>query len=143
MAKYLRLRFANTNQNIVTAGLNQPITMYGAPGRTRTCNHRLSLPTTVFTASLRVCGLDYLFTITGATHIVSTEPYDNQKQILPAFSDYSWEVLPSSMHVSQIVSDQDSSIHRYQDSKCNKDQRLPYSQGRYVSHVYLSNRLKT
>ena len=27
-----------------------------------------------------VCGLDYIFTISGATRIVSTEPHDNQSQ---------------------------------------------------------------
>jgi len=28
----------------------------------------------------RVCGLDYLFTISGAARIVSTDPFDNLKQ---------------------------------------------------------------
>ena len=28
----------------------------------------------------RVCGLDYLFTVSGAARIVSTEPYDSQPQ---------------------------------------------------------------
>ena len=47
----------------------------GAPGRTRTCNPRLSVPTTAFTAPpQQVCGLDYLFAISGAARIVSTEP---------------------------------------------------------------------
>ncbi len=56
---------------------------YGAPGRTRTCNPRLSLPTTVFTAShLRVCGLDYLFTISGAARIVSTDPSNPTRPLL-------------------------------------------------------------
>ena len=48
---------------------------YGAPGRTRTCNPRLSLPTTAFAAPhVRVCGLDYLFAVSGAARIVSTDP---------------------------------------------------------------------
>ena len=50
----------------------------------------------------KVCGLDYLFTISGATRIVSTEPYDNQKQNGYSFSDYSWESLPSNKHLIQI-----------------------------------------
>jgi len=49
----------------------------GAPGRTRTCNIRLSLPTTAFAALLsQVWGLDYLFTVSGAARIVSTDPLD-------------------------------------------------------------------
>ncbi len=50
-------------------------TVFGTPGRTRTFNPRLSLPATAFAASThRVCGLDYLFTVSGAARIVSTEP---------------------------------------------------------------------
>ena len=57
----------------------QIVTLKCAPGRTRTCNPRLSLPTTAFAASSkRVCGLDYLFAIAGAARIVSTEPCDGQ-----------------------------------------------------------------
>ncbi len=28
-----------------------------------------------------VCGLDYIFTISGATRVVSTEPHDNHQRI--------------------------------------------------------------
>ena len=53
------------------------IYIVGAPDRTRTCNLRLSLPATTFVASIvhdRVWGLDYIFTISGGTRIVSTDP---------------------------------------------------------------------
>ena len=53
--------------------INRP--EYGAPGRTRTCNPRLSLPATAFAAlPTQVCGLDYLFAVSGAARIVSTDP---------------------------------------------------------------------
>ena len=81
--------FYNNNNNKPT----------GTPDRTRTCNLRLSLPlqfslpcpfpttrisslNTVFTPKLTdlnreidlVCGLDYIFTISGGARIVSTDP---------------------------------------------------------------------
>src|SRR5690606_8798913 len=50
----------------------------GAPGRTRTCNPRLSLPLLLSQPATgtpaEVRGLDYLFTIPGAARIVSTDP---------------------------------------------------------------------
>src|SRR5690606_37415569 len=47
----------------------------GAPGRTRTCNPRLSLPPLLSQPPPRgVRGLDYLFTVSGAARIVSTDP---------------------------------------------------------------------
>ncbi len=77
----------------------------GAPGRTRTCNRRLSLPTTAFAALLtQVCGLDYLFTVSGAARIVSTEPCDNQRQSVYALPDNSWMLLPSAKHSSECES---------------------------------------
>ena len=50
--------------------------LIGAPGRTRTCNPRLSLPLLLSQPrkDFKVCGLDYLFTVSGAARIVSTEP---------------------------------------------------------------------
>jgi len=60
--------------------------MFGAPERIRTSDPRLSLPTTVFTAVLpvktgtNICGLDHLFTVSGAARMASTEPHDNQQQ---------------------------------------------------------------
>jgi len=95
----------------------------GAPGRTRTCNPRLSIPTTVFTAPFnRVCGLDYLFVISDAARIVSTEPCDSQMQILFASSDHSWVCLPSVLHSNQICQDPGNSTHRYLDNRCNTNQ---------------------
>ena len=56
--------------------------VFGTPGRIRTCYPRLSLPTTPFGAPYNwVCGLDYLFTVSGAARIVSTESFDNPPQI--------------------------------------------------------------
>ncbi len=48
----------------------------GDPDRTRTCDRLLSLPATAFAAPGRagICGLDYLFAISGVPRIVSTEP---------------------------------------------------------------------
>ena len=43
-----------------------------------------------------ICGLDYIFTISGATRIVSTEPHDNHLEI--AF-DYFLEFLPPSLFI--------------------------------------------
>jgi len=47
-----------------------------APGRTRTCNLRISIPHQVsLTATYYVgCGLDHLFTVSGAPRMVSTDP---------------------------------------------------------------------
>jgi len=42
-----------------------------------------------------VCGLDYLFTITGVTRIVSTEPVENQLLILYSLTDCYVALLPS------------------------------------------------
>ncbi len=42
-----------------------------------------------------VCGLDYLFTITGVARIVSTEPIDNQRPTLRFLTDYYEALLPS------------------------------------------------
>ena len=47
---------------------------FGAPCRTRTCNLRLSLPLPLSRPFAKVCGLDYLFTVSGAARIVSTDP---------------------------------------------------------------------
>ena len=76
--------------------------LYGTPDRTRTCNLRLSLPATVFTAPAtmrfgfqfvagfqihtcyQVCGLDYIFTISGGTRIVSTDPRRSPVNAPPA-----------------------------------------------------------
>ena len=52
----------------------------------------------------RVCGLDYLFAISGAARIVSTEPCDNQQRNALAFADYSLVVLPSRSHSQKIHS---------------------------------------
>ena len=49
---------------------------------------------------IRVCGLDYLFTISGAARIVSTEPCDNQTRNVLSSLDYSWVPLPSVTHSS-------------------------------------------
>ena len=48
----------------------------GAPGRTRTCNPRLSVPPLLSQPPpfRGVRGLDYLFTVSGAARIVSTDP---------------------------------------------------------------------
>ena len=63
----------------------KPQVEHGAPGRTRTCNPRLSLPTTAFAAlHLQVCGLDYLFAISGAARIVSTDPLGTVGSLVPA-----------------------------------------------------------
>jgi hypothetical protein len=48
------------------------------PDWIRTNDLLLSLPTTGFPASLpvaRLCGLDYIFTISGVPRVVSTEPF--------------------------------------------------------------------
>ncbi len=51
-------------------------TAFGAPGRIRTCYPRLSLPLqfSLLTPSWVICGLDHLFTISGAARMASTEP---------------------------------------------------------------------
>ena len=46
----------------------------GAPERTRTSNLRLSIPLQLSLPPCGVCGLDYIFTISGGTRIVSTDP---------------------------------------------------------------------
>lgn len=43
-----------------------------------------------------VCGLDYIFTISGATRIVSTDPHDNLMQCESDALDYVSGFLPSS-----------------------------------------------
>ena len=43
----------------------------------------------------RICGLDYIFTISGATRVVSTEPNNNLLQVLQTYSDYFLSCLPS------------------------------------------------
>ena len=60
----------------------QDLSRIGAPGRTRTCNPRLSVPLLFSQPLLRVCSLDYLFTVSGAARIVSTEPHDDQLLII-------------------------------------------------------------
>ncbi len=53
------------------------------PARARTWNLLLSIPATAFAASevfFGVCGLDYLFTVSGVSRIVSTEPSYNHQQ---------------------------------------------------------------
>ncbi len=44
---------------------------------------------------IKVCGLDYLFTISGVARIVSTEPCENQKPILHFLPDCYAVFLPS------------------------------------------------
>jgi hypothetical protein len=51
---------------------------------------RLSTP-----AESAVCGLDYLFTVSGAARIVSTEPSGNHQQNEHSALDYSSVSLPS------------------------------------------------
>jgi hypothetical protein len=48
--------------------------MGDAPGRNRTYDARFSLPLWLSPPTTAVCGLDYIFTVTGAMRIVSTEP---------------------------------------------------------------------
>ena len=50
--------------------------VFSDPSRIRTCDRQISLPTTAFAATemISICGLDYLFTVSGAARIVSTEP---------------------------------------------------------------------
>jgi len=43
----------------------------------------------------RVCGLDYLFAISGAARIVSTEPSENRPPARCLATDCSWVFLPS------------------------------------------------
>jgi hypothetical protein len=43
----------------------------------------------------RVCGLDYLFTISGVARIVSTESIDNQQPVSHSLTDYFEVFLPS------------------------------------------------
>lgn len=45
--------------------------------------------------TIYVCGLDYIFTISGATRIVSTESTRNHRQSEPLALDYSWMRLPA------------------------------------------------
>jgi len=97
--------------------------MNGAPGRTRTCNRRLSLPTTAFAAlHPQVCGLDYLFAISGAARIVSTEPFESQPRSSRVVSDNSWVPLPSVSCSSQTHQVQRNSIRPIPDNICNKNQ---------------------
>ncbi len=42
-----------------------------------------------------VCSLDYIFTVSGATRVVSTEPHDNHLQKEYFAFDYSLVFLPS------------------------------------------------
>ena len=54
---------------------------------------------------MRVCGLDYLFAISGAARIVSTEPRDSQRRTLRSFSDHSWASLPSVLYSDLSLQD--------------------------------------
>jgi hypothetical protein len=51
-------------------------TQVGDPGRIRTCDSRINIPLqlSLLPTAVRICGLDYIFAISGAARIVSTEP---------------------------------------------------------------------
>lgn len=68
----------------------------GVPGGIRTPDRRLSIPLWLSPPTNVVCGLDYIFTISGAARIVSTEPHDNHVQHSHVAPNYSSEFLPSS-----------------------------------------------
>ena len=59
----------------------------------------------------RVCGLDYLFAISGAARIVSTEPCENRPRKLFPSTGHSWASLPSATHSSRNREGADSSTH--------------------------------
>ncbi|EGK14793.1 hypothetical protein HMPREF9374_0079 [Desmospora sp. 8437] len=50
---------------------------YGIPGGIRTPDRRLSIPLWLSPPRMIVCGLDYIFTISGAARIVSTDPHNH------------------------------------------------------------------
>ena len=58
------------------------ILLHYVPGGIRTPDRRLSLPLWFSPPANTVCSLDYNFTISGATRLVSTEPHDNHMIIL-------------------------------------------------------------